>query len=101
MPILPKNETNCSKSKFPKILEPDSCHIYCNCSFDKKADFSLRLSKKIVKSGYSSLISIPVTLIHDGESGVGSRESGNVELLTLTRSCPCNRKRYDLLTAFF
>ena len=34
---------------------------------------------------------------NDGESGVGSRESGNVELLTLTLSFPCNRKRYEVV----
>ncbi len=31
---------------------------------------------------------------NDGEWGVGSGEWGNVELLTLTPSFPCNRKRY-------
>ena len=37
---------------------------------------------------------------NDGESGVGSRELRNVELLTLTLSFPCNRKRYqDLKTS--
>jgi len=56
MPILPKNETNCSKSKFAKILEPDSRHISGNSSFDKKAEFPLMRAKKLVKSGYSSLI---------------------------------------------
>jgi hypothetical protein len=33
---------------------------------------------------------------NDGEWGVGSRESGNVELLTLALSFPCNRKRYQI-----
>ena len=33
---------------------------------------------------------------YDREWGVGSRPWGNVELLTLTLSFPCNRKRYQL-----
>jgi hypothetical protein len=32
------------------------------------------------------------------EGSVGSRPWGNVELLTLTLSFPCNRKRYKKLT---
>ena len=38
---------------------------------------------------------------YDGEWGVGSRQWGNVELLTLTLSFPCNRKRYYLLASGF
>jgi len=35
-------------------------------------------------------------LQNDGEWSVGSREWGNVELLTLTLSFPSNRQRYYL-----
>jgi len=40
-----------------------------------------------INSGYTEMMG-------SGEWGVGSGESGNVELLTLTLSFPCNRKRY-------
>ena len=44
------------------------------------------------------LISIPVT---SEWWGVGSGLWGNVELLTLTLSFPCNRKRYNFEIAWF
>ncbi len=39
-----------------------------------------------INSGYT---------VRDRPLGVVRRPLGNVELLTLTRSCPCNRKRYN------
>jgi hypothetical protein len=48
------------------------------------------------------MISIPVTPFGMvcGELSVGSGPWGNVELLTLSRSCPCNRKRYEPMISF-
>jgi len=46
------------------------------------------------------LISHPI-YINSGNTGMmGSWESGNVELLTLTLSFPCNRKRYYIECVF-
>jgi hypothetical protein len=48
------------------------------------------------------MMSIPVTRfgIVRGELSVGSGPWGNVELLTLTLSFPCHRKRYEPIISF-
>jgi hypothetical protein len=58
--------------------------------------------KAMAKNLIRRVISIPVTPFGmvRWEWSVGSGESGNVELLTLTRSCPYNRKRYQRSLSF-